>query len=92
MSVYTHVCIFNQYHQIVKLFFIVCKTCLVKYFNDSNNCPTCDIVIHPSYPMGKIIPDRLLEDIIDKILPNLYYSRSYSLLIPPKHEDFNTFR
>ena len=49
----------------------------MKYFNDSNNCPTCDIVIHPSYPLGKIIPDRLLEDIIDKILPNLYYSIHY---------------
>lgn len=32
----------------------VCRSCLVKYLEENNTCPTCRIVIHQSHPLQYI--------------------------------------
>ncbi|EDV22929.1 uncharacterized protein TRIADDRAFT_28310, partial [Trichoplax adhaerens] len=46
-----------------------CKSCLVRYVQDSNRCPTCDIVIHETQPLYNIRMDRTMQDIVDKFVP-----------------------
>ncbi|XP_064602249.1 polycomb group RING finger protein 3-like [Liolophura sinensis] len=48
-----------------------CKSCLVKYLDDNNSCPTCEIVIHQSHPLNFISHDRTMQDIVYKLVPNL---------------------
>ena len=78
---FTHLFVYSFFliNQFLIILFclLVCKSCLVKYLNDSNKCPTCDTIIHPSYPLERILHDGLLEDIINKILPNLYFSKFF---------------
>ncbi|KAH6944502.1 hypothetical protein HPB50_003632 [Hyalomma asiaticum] len=50
-----------------------CKSCLVKYLEDKNTCPTCDTVIHPSYPLKYIRHDSTMQDIVYKLVPNLQF-------------------
>nr|XP_036847291.1 polycomb group RING finger protein 3 isoform X7 [Manis javanica] len=40
----------------------VCRSCLVKYLEENNTCPTCRIVIHQSHPLQYIgVQQRLLK-------------------------------
>ncbi|KAJ8360135.1 hypothetical protein SKAU_G00166600 [Synaphobranchus kaupii] len=48
-----------------------CKSCIVKHFFYSNRCPNCSIVVHQTQPLYNIRPDRQLQDIVYKMLPNL---------------------
>lgn len=48
-----------------------CKSCLVKFLYHHNTCPECHIVIHPTDPLAYIRTDRILNDIICKLVPNL---------------------
>ncbi|KAG7463020.1 hypothetical protein MATL_G00190980 [Megalops atlanticus] len=48
-----------------------CKSCIVKHFFYSNRCPNCNIVVHQTQPLYNIRPDRQLQDIVYKMLPNL---------------------
>ncbi|CAB0015660.1 unnamed protein product [Nesidiocoris tenuis] len=48
-----------------------CKSCLVKHLEENNTCPTCQIVIHQSYPLQYISFDRTMQDIVYKLVPNL---------------------
>jgi len=48
-----------------------CKTCLVKYLEENNTCPQCDIVIHQSHPLQYISHDRTMQDIVYKLVPRL---------------------
>ncbi|KAK3585484.1 hypothetical protein CHS0354_003332 [Potamilus streckersoni] len=48
-----------------------CRSCIVKYLEENNTCPTCGIVIHQSHPMNYISHDRTMQDIVYKLVPNL---------------------
>ncbi|XP_061083878.1 polycomb group RING finger protein 6 isoform X2 [Conger conger] len=48
-----------------------CKSCIVKHFFYSNRCPNCNIVVHQTQPLYNIRPDRQLQDIVYKMLPDL---------------------
>ncbi|XP_032806743.2 polycomb group RING finger protein 3 isoform X1 [Petromyzon marinus] len=48
-----------------------CKSCLVRYLEDHNTCPTCKIVIHQSHPTQYIGHDRTMQDIVYKLVPGL---------------------
>ncbi|KAJ8248138.1 hypothetical protein GJAV_G00238750 [Gymnothorax javanicus] len=48
-----------------------CKSCIVKHFFYSNRCPNCSIVVHQTQPLYNIRPDRQLQDIVFKMLPDL---------------------
>ncbi|RUS86313.1 hypothetical protein EGW08_005898 [Elysia chlorotica] len=51
-----------------------CKSCIVRYLEEKNNCPKCDIEIHQSYPLNYISFDRTMQDIVYKLVPNLQES------------------
>ncbi|KAF0040149.1 hypothetical protein F2P81_008384 [Scophthalmus maximus] len=55
----------------VDVFIPVCRSCLVKYLEDNNTCPTCRIVIHQSHPLQYIGHDRTMQDIVYKLVPGL---------------------
>ncbi|XP_070540077.1 polycomb group RING finger protein 3-like isoform X1 [Ptychodera flava] len=48
-----------------------CKSCIVKFLEDHNTCPTCHIVIHQSHPLHYIGHDRTMQDIVYKLVPRL---------------------
>ncbi|KAL5022296.1 hypothetical protein ScPMuIL_001451 [Solemya velum] len=48
-----------------------CKSCLVKFLEENNTCPTCKLVIHQSHPMNYISFDRTMQDIVYKLVPSL---------------------
>ncbi|KRX41873.1 NudC domain-containing protein 2 [Trichinella murrelli] len=50
----------------------VCKTCLLNHLSTNVTCPKCEIVIHQSHPTNYIMPDRSLQDIVYKLVPNLF--------------------
>ena len=52
--------------------FAVCKSCIVRYLKNNNNCPTCKIVIHQSHPLNYISLDRTLQHIVYKVVPGLF--------------------
>ncbi|KAI4819029.1 hypothetical protein KUCAC02_004310 [Chaenocephalus aceratus] len=49
----------------------LCRSCLVKYLEENNTCPTCRIVIHQSHPLQYIGHDRTMQDIVYKLVPGL---------------------
>ncbi|OUC49855.1 zinc finger, C3HC4 type [Trichinella nativa] len=51
-----------------------CKTCLLNHLSTNVTCPKCEIVIHQSHPTNYIMPDRSLQDIVYKLVPNLFRS------------------
>lgn len=49
-----------------------CKTCIVRHCMEvSLNCPVCNILIHPTDPFVNIRLDRMIQDIVYKLLPNV---------------------
>lgn len=57
---------------IVYLFLSVCKSCIVKYLQTSKFCPQCNIKIHETQPLMNLKPDRVMQDIVYKLVPGLY--------------------
>ncbi|XP_035673008.1 polycomb group RING finger protein 3-like [Branchiostoma floridae] len=41
-----------------------CKSCIVQYLEENNDCPTCKQVIHQSHPLNYISHDRTMQDIV----------------------------
>jgi len=48
-----------------------CKSCIVKYLEETNTCPRCEVLIHQSHPLQYICADRTMQDIVYKLVPNL---------------------
>lgn len=49
-----------------------CKNCIVRHCMEvSLHCPVCNILIHPTDPFVHIRLDRMLQDIVYKILPSV---------------------
>lgn len=52
-----------------------CKSCIVKHIKNNNNeCPKCNTVIHERRPLDYILYDRNKQDIVYKLVPQLYIS------------------
>lgn len=70
-----------------------CKSCIVKHIKDDNNeCPKCNTVIHERRPLDYIIQDRIKQDIVYKLVPQLYISeleRKRTLQDLPKIDSIN---
>lgn len=50
-----------------------CKSCIVRHIkNDNNDCPKCHTVIHERRPLDYIMHDRNKQDIVYKLVPQLY--------------------
>lgn len=48
-----------------------CKSCIVKYFQTSKNCPMCNLQIHETQPLFNIRLDRTMQDIVAKLVPGI---------------------
>ncbi|RXM34243.1 Polycomb group RING finger protein 1 [Acipenser ruthenus] len=76
----------------------VCKSCIVKYLQTSKYCPMCNIKIHETQPLLNLKLDRVMQDIVYKLVPGLqeseekrirefYQSRGLDRVIQPTNED-----
>ncbi|XP_028844930.1 polycomb group RING finger protein 1 [Denticeps clupeoides] len=48
-----------------------CKSCIVKYLQSSKYCPMCNIKIHETQPLLNLKLDRVMQDIVYKLVPGL---------------------
>ncbi|KAI6233814.1 Cleavage and polyadenylation specificity factor subunit 4 [Aphelenchoides fujianensis] len=48
-----------------------CKSCLLKYFEEHNDCPKCKVLIHQSHPTHYVSFDRTMQEIVYKLVPGL---------------------
>lgn len=55
---------------------LVCKSCIVRYLETHKYCPICDVLVHKTKPLQNIRPDKILQSIVYKLVPNLYESKS----------------
>jgi len=58
----------------------VCRSCLVQYLETENCCPLCGQLVHKTKPLDYILPDKILQDLAYKLIPNLYTSKVYLVL------------
>lgn len=49
-----------------------CKSCIVIHFRTHNNCPKCGVLVHKTNPFSAIRSDKVLQDIVYKMIPGLY--------------------
>ena len=56
---------------IVECLHTFCKSCIVRYLQSSKYCPTCEICVHETDPLSRIKRDMVMQDILDKILPDI---------------------
>uniref|UniRef100_A0A671PAT4 Polycomb group RING finger protein 1 n=1 Tax=Sinocyclocheilus anshuiensis TaxID=1608454 RepID=A0A671PAT4_9TELE len=52
-----------------------CKSCIVKYLQTSKYCPMCNIKIHETQPLLNLKLDRVMQDIVYKLVPGLQESK-----------------
>uniref|UniRef100_A0A8P4GIU6 Polycomb group RING finger protein 1 n=1 Tax=Dicentrarchus labrax TaxID=13489 RepID=A0A8P4GIU6_DICLA len=75
-----------------------CKSCIVKYLQTSKYCPMCNIKIHETQPLLNLKLDRVMQDIVYKLVPGLqesedkrikefYQSRGLERVIQPAGDD-----
>ncbi|XP_064200275.1 polycomb group RING finger protein 1 isoform X1 [Anguilla rostrata] len=75
-----------------------CKSCIVKYLQTSKYCPMCNIKIHETQPLLNLKLDRVMQDIVYKLVPGLqesedkrikefYQSRGLERIIQPSGDD-----
>ena len=63
-----------QFLLVLCSFVAVCKSCVVKYLQSSKCCPQCGLKIHETQPLLNLKPDRVMQDIVFKLVPGLYES------------------
>ncbi|KAM9377738.1 LOW QUALITY PROTEIN: polycomb group RING finger protein 1-like [Pholidichthys leucotaenia] len=75
-----------------------CKSCIVKYLQTSKYCPMCNIKIHETQPLLNLKLDRVMQDIVYKLVPGLqesedkrikefYQSRGLERVVQPTGDD-----
>jgi len=62
-------------------FVAVCKSCVVKYLQSSKCCPQCGLKIHETQPLLNLKSDRVMQDIVFKLVPGLYESELHSFYL-----------
>ncbi|XP_001635659.2 polycomb group RING finger protein 2 [Nematostella vectensis] len=50
-----------------------CRGCIVRYLDTSYRCPVCDAEIHKTRPLLNIRADNVLQDIVYKVVPGMYF-------------------
>jgi len=76
-NLYRNLChlVFSMCTSIILCAFVaVCKSCVVKYLQSSKCCPQCGLKIHETQPLLNLKPDRVMQDIVFKLVPGLYES------------------
>jgi len=78
------ICILVSLSHMHVLLQTVCRSCLVKYLEENNTCPTCRIVIHQSHPLQYIGHDRTMQDIVYKLVPGLQEGECQNVSLGPQ--------
>ncbi|XP_032891751.1 polycomb group RING finger protein 1 isoform X2 [Amblyraja radiata] len=60
-----------------------CKSCIVKYLQTSKYCPMCNIKIHETQPLLNLKLDRVMQDIVFKLVPGLQETMTPDLASSP---------
>nr|XP_032649396.1 polycomb group RING finger protein 1 [Chelonoidis abingdonii] len=55
-----------------------CKSCIVKYLQSSKYCPMCNTKIHETQPLLNLKLDRVMQDVVYKLVPGLQESEEES--------------
>ncbi|XP_031570924.1 polycomb complex protein BMI-1-like [Actinia tenebrosa] len=50
-----------------------CRSCIIRWLQKSYHCPVCETEIHKTRPFLNIRPDRVLQDIVYKLVPGFYH-------------------
>lgn len=67
-----------------------CKSCIVKHIkNNHNACPKCNTIIHERRPLDYIILDRNKQDIVYKLVPQLYIAELNKRLASQEMHDID---
>ncbi|XP_066981635.1 uncharacterized protein [Macrobrachium rosenbergii] len=59
---------------IIECLHTFCKTCIVRYLQTSSFCPICDVQVHKTKPLLSLREDRTLQDVVFKLVPDLFHS------------------
>lgn len=54
--------------------FKVCRSCIVRYLEKNKYCPVCDVQVHKTKPLLNIRPDKILQDVVYKLVPRLFHN------------------
>lgn len=57
---------------IIECLHTFCKSCIVRYLDDENKCPECQLQIHQSHPLSYIMLDRKMQVFVMRLL-NVFY-------------------
>ena len=49
-----------------------CKSCIVKHLQTKKLCPECGQKVHETQPLLSLRSDRVMQDIVYKLVPNLF--------------------
>nr|CAH8854193.1 unnamed protein product [Trichobilharzia regenti] len=49
-----------------------CRSCILTYLQHKTTCPVCETLLHKTKPHYAIRPDRALQAIVYKLIPNLF--------------------
>lgn len=74
----------------ISICLLVCRSCIVQYLQSSKFCPICDVLVHKTKPLLNIRPDRILQDLVYKLVPGLYQSELKELLASSNFMTFFT--
>ena len=50
----------------------VCRSCIIQYLESSKYCPICDVQVHKTRPLLNIRPDKILQNLVYKLVPGLH--------------------
>ncbi|KAK3912906.1 Polycomb complex protein BMI-1 [Frankliniella fusca] len=59
---------------IVECLHSFCRSCIVTYLQKSSFCPRCEVQLHKGSPLRSLKPDKTLQDIVFKLVPNLFHN------------------
>lgn len=76
-----------------------CRSCILKYLNECQvsrtrpTCPVCETALNESKPHSSLRLDRKLQDIVYKLVPGLFKSKSFlfTVLFETDAHKWNTF-
>ncbi|GAA57479.1 polycomb group RING finger protein 4 [Clonorchis sinensis] len=57
---------------IVECLHSFCRSCILSYLKLHTTCPICDTLLHKTRPHYAIRPDRALQAMVYKLIPNLF--------------------
>ncbi|KAF8571091.1 hypothetical protein P879_02436 [Paragonimus westermani] len=57
---------------IVECLHSFCRSCILSHLKQHTTCPVCDTLLHKTRPHYAIRPDRALQAIVYKLIPNLF--------------------